>query len=441
MKRFLGEARRASARVYQRQTNIPCHGSRMLLERSSWSSPCVSTFGGQCWYSSSTRLLQNNVRKGEGIYQQALQAMEKAKSIEREKEQEQSQQMYDAWQKSQEAEHSPKTQGVVVVKTLVKQARKEKARKVQDEANLMKEAMELLEQAANEHSHPMALVQLGNMTLQTASKAKAGSDSDSRENVLKAMDMFQRAGEAGSRVGWFNLGHLYWTGYPVLASDNEDEDESDQEPEVVAQQIVAPDLYEAMDAFTKAIDLGDSDAMYLVGVHRLTEGGRENLYSGLKLIELACDSAEHGGALYYLALLHLNGESKIGLEPCTQEEFAKLLDRAVEAGNVDAQFTRGHSYYHGTEGYAQNHKRALADFLQAADQGHADAAVSAGAMLHTGIGVPKDQRRAFEMYQAAGELGSKEGWQNVVACYTAGEGVPKSLETARYIAETMLEEK
>lgn len=62
-------------------------------------------------------------------------------------------------------------------------------------------------------------------------------------------------------------------------------------------------------------------------------------------------------------------------------------------------------------------------------------------MLHTGIGVHKDQRRAFDFYQTAGELGSIEGWQNVVACYTTGEGVPQSLETARYIRETMLKDK
>lgn len=59
-------------------------------------------------------------------------------------------------------------------------------------------------------------------------------------------------------------------------------------------------------------------------------------------------------------------------------------------------------------------------------------------MLHSGIGVARDQERAFELYQTAGELGSIEGWQNVIACYTAGEGVPQSLEMARYITDTML---
>ena len=59
-------------------------------------------------------------------------------------------------------------------------------------------------------------------------------------------------------------------------------------------------------------------------------------------------------------------------------------------------------------------------------------------MLHTGTGVPRDQRAAFELYQAAGEMGSIDGWKNVVACYTTGEGVPQSLETAQYITKTIL---
>ena len=376
---------------------------------------------GRCWYSSSSILLND----GGKFYQRALQYMDKAKYLEEEKERERSKKMFDAWQKSQEASHDRKTQGVKVVKTLVKET--QKARK-EGKEEYAQEAMVLLEQAANEFNHPKALVQLGNIALQDASK----KDSNPREMISKAMECFQKAGENGYRVGWYNFGHLLWTGYPAGLLEEENF------PEV--HTILAPDQHEAMEAFTKAIDLGDADAMYLVGVHRMTAGGRENIYSGLKLIEQAVGSG-HGGAMYYWALLHLNGEPTIGLEPCTLEEFVQLLDRSVKAGHADAQFTRGHSYYHGTEGYPQNYRKALTDFLAAVEYGHADAAVSAGAMLHTGIGVSKDQREAFELYQTAGELGSLEGWKNVVACYTTGEGVPRSAETARYIAETMLKEK
>lgn len=379
---------------------------------------------------------------GEEVYQQAMQAMRDAEGIRTRKESERSEKMYEAWAKAQETEKSTKSQGITVVKTLVKETRKEKEREQKEsdeEKQALQRATDLLELAALQHHHPVALVHLGNMALERANSSDLKKDVDKRRaEIEKAVDFFQRAGMAGSRVGWYNLGNLLWTGYPASEAGGEEEDgdlATTQE-----EKIVKPDLHEAMEAFIKAIDLGDTDAMYLVGVHRMTSGGRENIHSGLKLVERAAEEG-HGGALYYMALLHLNGEPNVGLEPCTEDEFAKLLDRAVDGGSVEAMFTRGHSYYHGTEGYTQNYQRALHDFLQAADEGHADAAVSAGAMLHTGIGASRDQERAFALYQLAGELGSIDGWKNVVACYTTGEGVPQSLETARYIADTMLKDQ
>ena len=137
----------------------------------------------------------------------------------------------------------------------------------------------------------------------------------------------------------------------------------------------------------------------------------------------------------------MNGEPEIGLESCSLEEFVHRLNHAVEAGSVDAMFVRGNSFYYGTEGHPQDFKRALDDFLQGADEGHADSAVSAGAMFHNGVGVLKDHRKAFELYQLGGELGSTAGWMNVVDCWQQGLGVPKSEETARYIKKTILKDK
>jgi TPR repeat protein len=277
-------------------------------------------------------------------------------------------------------------------------------------------------------------VHLGNKALNDASKKGANT----KELVDKAMQLFRQSGEAGFRVGWFNLGQLLWSGYPAISMEDPLDATSTTDGQV-EDQILKPDLHQAMEAFTNAIDLGDTDAMYLVGVHRMSNGGKEGVFSGYKLIEKASKQG-HGGALYYVALLKLNGESHLNFDPCSLEEFTEHLDKAVDAGDLDARFTRGHSYYHGTEGYVQSFENALKDFLLTANEGHADAAVSAGAMLHDGVGAAKDQRKAFELYQRAGEMGSKEGWQNVVSCYTTGEGVPQSLETAKHIRQTMLKE-
>mmetsp|Transcript_50153 Transcript_50153/g.121524 ORF Transcript_50153/g.121524 Transcript_50153/m.121524 type:complete len:479 (-) Transcript_50153:63-1499(-) len=411
---------------------------------------------------------------GEDLYNRAQQVMEDVQQMEARREEEKSQAMYKAWERAQSKGYDSKSQAVKIVKTIAKETRKDINQEQQTMEELSKkreQAMEMLRQAADQHQHPEASVQLGNMMLQEAKKDfrslqqqqnQSGEDDDNNQveddslqqqqvverhqaieqKIHSSMRLFRQAGEGGSRVGWYNLGQIYWTGFPVADEDDEavvEEDGIDDPtlPNNSSKLIVPPDNHEAMECFIQAIDLGDHDAMYLVGVHRLTQGGRENFHSGTNLIKRAAE-AGHGGALYYLALLHLNGEPHLGLEPCTEEEFVEHLDRAVDAGSLDARFTRGHSYYHGTEGYTQNFKNSLDDFLLAADEGHADAAVSAGAMLHSGVGVLADQRRAFELYQLAGELGSEEGWMCVVDCWRNGLGVPKSEETAKHIEDTML---
>jgi len=381
---------------------------------------------------------------GEDIYQRALQLMKEADDYDEEKENERSNMMYEAYQKSKERELNPKSQGVTVVRTLVKEVRKDRTKKKSSSVK-RDEAVELLEQAANDFNHPDAAIQLGNMLLKMASRSINKKDkkdgSDPKALVSKAVELFRQAGAAGSRVGWYNLGHLLWTGFPTIGdAEDETEEQNGSAPvdkDIEDTRIIVPDMEEAMNSFSKAIELGDNDAMYLVGVHLLGQEDLESSLNGMDLIERAADTG-HDGALYYLALLHLNGEPEIGLEPCSLDKFVTMLDRAVDAGNVDARFIRGNSFYGGTEGYPQDFKRALDDFLQAADEGHADSAVSAGAMFHNGVGVLKDQRKAFELYQLGGELGSKEGWMNVVDCWEQGLGVPKSEETARYIKETIL---
>jgi len=371
---------------------------------------------------------------GEECYQRALDAMQQAKMAREEAEAKRSAEQFEAWQKAQEAETKgrPRKEGVAVVKTIAKQARQ--ASQAPDK-ELEEQAQFWMSKAAL-HGHATALVRLGNAALEKANTSKQVAEA--REYALKAMEYYEMAGEKGSAEGWFNLGHMLWAEGP-----------SEQDGETI---IVKKDNKKSMKVFYKAIDLGDRDAMFFVGVQLLSDDGAgstaddeysslaERYRAGLDLIEQAAN-LEHGGALYYLCLMHLNGHEELQIPACAPEEFVNRLDAAADGGDSDALFLRGHCFYHGDDGYEQSFESALENFLAAAEAGHSDAAVSAGAMLHQGVGVQRDQRRAFELYQMAGELGNIEGWRNVVACYASGEGVPRSEEMAKYIAKTVLKDE
>jgi TPR repeat protein len=365
------------------------------------------------------------------IYHQALEALEKAEKLETELKEKRNRQQYEAYERQLDAQKQHESQkqeqqnqrrpnvnnnslnatrngGIVVVKTIAKQMRERDETELEQANILRKKAHSLMEEAALEHGHATALIQLGtDAWLQ-------------KQDLAQAKEYYRLAGEKGSPEGWYNLGNLLWD---TIAEDENARDS-------------------AMYAFHKAMELGDTDALYFLGVQYLSDDERKELHQvGSKYIQSAAEQG-HSGALYYLALLHLHGHKSVNIPPCSDSEFISRLNQSCSEGSPDALFLRGHAYYHGEHGLTQSYRMALRDFLDATDAGNADAAVSAGAMLHKGITgiIPRDQRRAFELYQEAGEMGSKEGWRNVVACYATGEGVPQSKEMASYITQTMLKE-
>jgi TPR repeat protein len=277
-----------------------------------------------------------------------------------------------------------------------------------------------------------------------------------------AAHLYEEAGKQGSPEGYYNLGHLLWDVQEKEGNDNTLGDE-------------------AFDAFYKSMQLGDVDAIYFLAVQYLscdenTSASSHVLYdtidkalkkdmstseeagaSSIEILPLELESDinqtgyhlllkaalrhEHGPAMHHLALLHQ-------IHNHDDSEFCKILSRAAALGHPESLFLQGHCLYHGSDGYSEDFQAALDNFLDAAELGHVDAMVSAGAMLHGGVRtkdgksfiVERDQQRAFDLYQQAGELGSVEGWRNVVHCYATGQGVPMCLESAKHIAETMLRE-
>jgi TPR repeat protein len=444
------------------------------------------------------------VHDGDYYYQQALQVLAQMEQFQQEEERRKSEELYQAWQQAQEranasskSSSSLRAEGVAVIKTIAKQARRDQQQLQQRQYDdndgsstlrnndrmdpFTKQSVELLHLAA-QHGNVPAMIRLGNVALKEAEeqyqqpppppRPSLTTRTLAQDSLQQALSWYQTAGEHGSAEAWYNLGHLLWVGFPAVVEENDVDHEGDTNNNMSDTTIsdillLAPDRDTAMQAFNNAIDLGDPDAMYFVGVHHLSSSPAESNtkneddtdvllqqqrlqhQQGLALVERAAQLG-HGGAKYYLALFYRNGHALLDIAPCSpaDDEFVKRLNDAVDAGDVHALYLRGHCYYHGEDGYPQDYVHACQDFSQAAQAGHAEAAVSAGAMLHQGMvsdgvsgsssNLQQDQRRAFELYQRAGELGSVEGWRNVAACYALGEGVPQCMATANYIIKTVL---
>jgi len=354
---------------------------------------------------------------------------------------------------------SSRSAGVAVIKTIVKQTREKLTKdrstgdksqievsneSIEDSINrLQLEADQLLNEAALKHDHPEALVSLANQYLLE------------KEDVETAMKYYDQAASNGSGEAWFNLGHLYWTGY-------ESDESSDNTFELKEDEI------KAIECFKNAINCDDVDALYFIGTHLIQEdgdflnktknafklsfpnafvnegnNGKERRLNGLMMIEQAA-MLRHAEALYYLALLHRNGDSHLDVESFEklkdESRYYFYLEEACNQGSANALFLRGNCFFHEEDGYDKDVQSALNDFLEASALGHADATVSAGAVYHKGYTpVKRDERVAFELYQKGAEMGSIEGWRNISACYLLGEGVPKCEKTAKHIYETMVQ--
>eukprot|EP00956_Cyclotella_meneghiniana_P031104 scaffold80687_cov49-Cyclotella_meneghiniana.AAC.1 len=381
--------------------------------------------------------------------------------------------------------------GVAVVRTIVKQSQPNKIRIDQhtnehDEHFWQAKARSHMEEAAFRYGNPPALVRLGNDALEQTTESNfidknqleawmvespldlqklimLTGDYDMAENkyheILQsyqqlAVYLYKQAGLRGSAEAWYNLGHLLWDSIDIENSNSIKD--------------------EAFDAFHRSMKLGDIDAMYFLAVQYLSFDDEATEFTsllnkaravmdseqlqikihdhiirpiylemdlhkfGYNLLHQAALEHNHGPALHHLSLLHLEKNEDV-------DEFKVILSKAAATGHPDSLFLQGHCYYNGEDGHEQDIKAALDCFLAAAENEHVDAMVSAGAILVNGVRnenggyiVERDPPRAFDLYQQAGEMGSQEGWRNVVHCYATGLGVPKCLDSAKHIAETML---
>ncbi|CAB4421483.1 unnamed protein product [Rhizophagus irregularis] len=112
-----------------------------------------------------------------------------------------------------------------------------------------------------------------------------------------------------------------------------------------------------------------------------------------------------------------------------KKELVKLNDLA-EGGNLSAQNNLGYCYQNGI-GIEKNEKKAFEWYLKAAGKGDIYAQYNLGICYQNGIGINKDDKKAFEWYFKSAKEYSQA--QNILGnCYQNEIGVKKDLEESIY---------
>ena len=82
------------------------------------------------------------------------------------------------------------------------------------------------------------------------------------------------------------------------------------------------------------------------------------------------------------------------VEPTSEEEVIKRLQKRVELNDTQAITTMGFYYSQGMDGLPKDHTKAFELWEHAAELGHADAYFNIGCAYATGRGVEKDRKKA-----------------------------------------------
>jgi TPR repeat protein len=159
---------------------------------------------------------------------------------------------------------------------------------------------------------------------------------------------------------------------------------------------------EAITAYRKAADKGNSSAMVELGVLIGTGAGvNKDPVEAHKLFERAAAAGNPRGATNLAAIS--NGTSA----PADPAQARAMLTKAAEENSAEAEFQLGVMLSEGTGG-PKDDVAARSLFEKAAAQNHPQGLLWAGAFAELGRGGPTDSKAAKSYYERAAALGNEE---------------------------------
>lgn len=175
------------------------------------------------------------------------------------------------------------------------------------------------------------------------------------------------------------------------------------------------DFEGAVEAFQGAFDEGDADgAFYLGRMLELGLGGGANLTAAVGLYRAASD-LESAAAMNRLGVLHIQGNGVLQ----DYAEGARLVCASAERGDTNGAFNCGTVLREGL-GLGKDEVRAYEWFGKAADQGHLAAMNARAAGLIEGKYLPKDISAAITLLERTAARGDAAGLFALAQMQAAG---------------------
>ncbi|HEU4679820.1 MAG TPA: Sel1-like repeat-containing protein kinase family protein, partial [Terrimicrobiaceae bacterium] len=166
----------------------------------------------------------------------------------------------------------------------------------------------------------------------------------------------------------------------------------------------APDLSEAAVWFGKAAEQGDSAGMYaLAECHLFGKGVPRDPKRAVELLT-AASTLNNPRAMNLLGDIYRRGIP--GLADPYLSESVRLFSRARELGFLDSQGNLGVLYIYG-QGVPKDERKAFALFQDGAEKGNALCMFFYAMCFEGGVGVPRDREAARKWYVRAAQGGNK----------------------------------
>ncbi|KAJ1962076.1 hypothetical protein H4R35_007387, partial [Dimargaris xerosporica] len=195
------------------------------------------------------------------------------------------------------------------------------------------------------------------------------------------------------------------------------------------------DPHRAVQYYRKSAALGDTGAMYKLGVIMLKGllSQPANSREGVTWLKRAADQAdrENPHALHELALCYEKGNIPSII---MDEKYAKdLYTQAAHLGYEPSQFKLGFCYEYGTLTCPQDPRRSIAWYTRAAEQGNPEAELALSGWYLTGADniLPQSDTEAYLWARKAADKGLAKAEYAVGYYAESGIGVKQDMDEAK----------